>query len=994
MDANELNELGIAADTDDLVDLSLAIASRGVLEGVADDPELLFKPGQWEESLAAAIGGTKYAHWRAPGSVHATGEVGNLSAIALAGAWRGSIANLGQHVRIAVEPAIGGPRWSADAALIAKPFATLKRHGHIWPGIGATSVFTQADLSPVGLKHWPLHIGILPGETARELAKSLGAISMVRRGLANVSILGKGESACDLLIAPFPLRELRGRALSYGFMPSANTVVVPREGLQNMAQRAVLLKRLHEDVGTSVVVAGMPYAGLESRWVNEVVRSLSHNEPLDVALWDADRETRAFVGEGQANLLRPPMIFANPASISTSPLDLQVRDLQVRLARMGQAFTLDSDTRQQLRFQGHPEAAMGAADISAGLKELRFDRESDGASVVAEIAGSVAAAETEDAGSGARPPLFGDVTFVDMEAKRRVDDLTEPLVSGKDYYLEVALRQVPSGVSHRGVPPKPVAPLPADKEIELLVVLQSSDADFRITQPTLALMLPADLDKDSSVARVVVRPLRNTPTKDQLCCLEVRIYFEFNLLEVLIVRAAVREQYGSLPGDLMRTTPIFVEQDERVERGYQQLGRWQTPRHLSIDVRRDGDAARFTFTARQDSGAGQADIVLPGRIDIPLSRLMPELNRMRQLWEEVAVILIGATLQPSDRVFQDTLLRLAGAGRDLWTLLFRGAQGSSMYVIGQWLWAHPAQTGAVIDVRLLDGAAAFAFPWSLLYDRELAPGAKKAEPDGFWGMRYAIGQSALDWPYQGDEPLVPSPASRLEFMLWGAFPNGAEQMQLLKDLEASSNKRLTVQPAITSKPAFNDMVQDCDADMLYFYAHGHTRPVAADNGYDPVQRIKERFEQLTQEQRAASGLQPLYELITDKDFKPDESWIALTLGRLKLQELRAQPMNLRRAPVVFLNMCQSAQVMPGLADSFVTFFLERNARSVLGTECPMTTVFAHPFSEKVLREFFAGQSLGESLRIARKHFMAQRNPLGLAYSLFGAATVRYEPALL
>jgi hypothetical protein len=316
-----------------------------------------------------------------------------------------------------------------------------------------------------------------------------------------------------------------------------------------------------------------------------------------------------------------------------------------------------------------------------------------------------------------------------------------------------------------------------------------------------------------------------------------------------------------------------------------------------------------------------------------------------------------------------------------------------MYAIGQWLRKHAPEVGSVIDVRLLDGAAAFAFPWSLLYDRELPPGAKAAEPDGFWGIRYAIGQSAMAWD-QGDAPITPNPTSKLEFMLWSSFPNGEEQVRLLKEIETLSHKRLSVQPPITKASAFNDMVRDCDADMLYFYTHGHTRPPAADNGYDPVQRIRQRFEQLSQQQREASGLQALYKLISDPDFQPDESWIALTMGRLKLQELRAQPMNLRRSPVVFLNMCQSAQVMPGLADSFVALFLERRARAVLGTECPMTTVFAHPFSEQVLRKFFAGSSLGESLRLARQHFMNQQNPLGLAYSLFGAATVRYEAALL
>ncbi len=994
MNAYVWKELGISPDTENLLDLSLAIASRGVLEGITEHDELLRKPDQWEDYLAAAIQGSGHLRWVAPVDTQAKEEIGNLSATALANAWKNSFGELEHRARLAVEPVLTGPRWTADAALIAKAIVALNQQRNSSPILGVRSVFTKADLAPKGLERWPLQIGIFPGVDARELLRSIGAGSMVRRGLANVSILRKDEADCDLLIAPFPLRELRGRALSLRIIPTASTLIVPREGLENMAQRAVMLQRLKEDIGAGVVVTGMPSGGLEGQWINEVVRSLSHHEPLDVALWEADQSTRTLLGQSEAARLRPPMIFANPAAIASTPIDLQMKDLENRLLRFGKPLSLDAGTSQQFQLGSTTtNARVEATDIVAGLKTLRFDREVDGASVLADISNAISAAEPVDPGQNARQPLFGDVTFFDIAANRRVDDLTEPLVTETEYFFEVALRRVPSGISRRGARHEPVAPLPVEESIKLLIVVQVYGADCRITQPTLAITLPPNSSGDSSVARFSIKPLRSTPTKEQLCCMEVRFYYELNLLEVLVVRAAVKDKYGSLTSDVLEPTPIYVEQSEQVPRSYQDLNRWQSPRSLSIDLRREGDVARFTFTARPKANEDAPDVALLGRLDIPLSRLMPVLNRMRQLWEEVAVDLIGSTLQPSNSVFRETLLRLATAGRDLWTLLFRGASNTSMYVIGEWLWKHPAEVGSVIDVRLLDGASSFAFPWSLLYDRELPPGSKNADPEGFWGIRYAIGQSAMDW-YPGDDPLVPNPVSRLEFMLWESFPNGAAQAQLLKDLESSSKARLVVKPAITTKPDFYRMVQDCDADMLYFYTHGHTRPVEADSGYNPVQRIKERFAKLDEAQRVASGLQPLYDLINDKDFQPDESWIALTWGRLNLQEMRAQPMNLRRAPVVFLNMCQSAQVMPGLADSFVTFFLERNARSVLGTECPMTTVFAHPFSERVLKEFFAGQSLGDSLRIARRHFMDQRNPLGLAYSLFGAATARYDTALI
>jgi hypothetical protein len=92
-----------------------------------------------------------------------------------------------------------------------------------------------------------------------------------------------------------------------------------------------------------------------------------------------------------------------------------------------------------------------------------------------------------------------------------------------------------------------------------------------------------------------------------------------------------------------------------------------------------------------------------------------------------------------------------------------------------------------------------------------------------------------------------------------------------------------------------------------------------------------------------------------------------------------------------LNMCESAQLTPSLSESFFHFFLDRGARAVIGTECPMTVEFAHPFAARFLGEVFAGRPVGDALLETRRHFLKLNNPLGLAYTLFGQATVAFEP---
>jgi len=95
--------------------------------------------------------------------------------------------------------------------------------------------------------------------------------------------------------------------------------------------------------------------------------------------------------------------------------------------------------------------------------------------------------------------------------------------------------------------------------------------------------------------------------------------------------------------------------------------------------------------------------------------------------------------------------------------------------------------------------------------------------------------------------------------------------------------------------------------------------------------------------------------------------------------------------MVFLNMCESAQLTPSLRESFIHFFLNRGARAVIGTECSMRPLFAHHFAKEVLTGILSGESVGDAMLEARLAFMGKNNPLGLAYTLFGSPLTRFEP---
>lgn len=73
----------------------------------------------------------------------------------------------------------------------------------------------------------------------------------------------------------------------------------------------------------------------------------------------------------------------------------------------------------------------------------------------------------------------------------------------------------------------------------------------------------------------------------------------------------------------------------------------------------------------------------------------------------------------------------------------------------------------------------------------------------------------------------------------------------------------------------------------------------------------------------------------------------------------------------------------------VHLFLDHNASAVIGTESPMTGVFADAFARKVFDALFAGDNIGTALWKARRHFLLEgRNPLGLAYTLYGRADAK------
>ena len=206
---------------------------------------------------------------------------------------------------------------------------------------------------------------------------------------------------------------------------------------------------------------------------------------------------------------------------------------------------------------------------------------------------------------------------------------------------------------------------------------------------------------------------------------------------------------------------------------------------------------------------------------------------------------------------------------------------------------------------------------------------------------------------------------------------------------------------------FVRFLRRCDADLLYFYCHGHAaRPpsVAPDAFYDMVEELRRWLDVADNTQNDtvadAAAMQDtklrlraaLNELLSSGLITHDH--IRLTAGCLMAADLRKLTLVGSHTPLVMLNMCESAQVFPSLSDGLVSVFLSQGALGVIGTEMPMLPQFADLFGRKLLTALLQGTPVGQAILMLRRQFMAQRNPLGLAYTHFGDALVRFDPPAL
>jgi HEAT repeat protein len=558
------------------------------------------------------------------------------------------------------------------------------------------------------------------------------------------------------------------------------------------------------------------------------------------------------------------------------------------------------------------------------------------------------------------------------------------LLEGQTYDLEVAIRVSPGGVpAPEGR--EPIAEPGQDREIEITVVAKGQEG-LTVPDQVASLVLPPSGDSTRS-AMFRVKAQKATGTQPCLAELRLFLYYRFSLLEQAVIKAEiVSELRPHVRSELGLDAPVTLVH-ERVERGYDGL-QDEIERSLHINVGMAGSAYLLRFTWRGESGdtiSLEASTVFS---QAALALIVADARR--KLLEVTMSATYAKELSPESEEYVEALRSLAFAGRELHTALFRLQTKSAIAEIGRLLDENPPSPGSVVQISVEKEAKSFIFPWALMYDAPIPddPGAA-LDPDGFWGLRYCIEQRipGFQWIPSAGEPVRASPL-HMAFMLWEQFANASDHRMAIDDLARRYPGIEVSRPPINQASAAKvAMTSGSPSDIFYFFTHAHMRKLAP----GVADAFLEILQGLPDDHPAYKAFKAAQERANK--YAHDPSWIELTYGRLDLSDLQATKFDLRNDPLIFLNACESSQLTPSFeGQSFPEFFIDRGASAFLGTECTMTTTFARPFGELVLRKLLEGQNVGAAVLAARRHFIAERNPLGLAYNQYGNTGFRLKPA--
>jgi hypothetical protein len=310
-------------------------------------------------------------------------------------------------------------------------------------------------------------------------------------------------------------------------------------------------------------------------------------------------------------------------------------------------------------------------------------------------------------------------------------------------------------------------------------------------------------------------------------------------------------------------------------------------------------------------------------------------------------------LTPEDNA--ELLQKLAFAGYRLYQSVFEGNLASpELRAVGQWL------RDGLADVRTLQVvSSAFPIPWPLMYITD------RFDPDAlswddFLGMRCVVEQIPL--ARLSLAPPAPTIASTPELTVRVVYNTSIDETMPSRPIAEQRRYWSSRGVTVTEGTTADDLIRRglsaaADDKVLYLYCHAETN----ENDTDDSKLLLSGSERVT--------------LADLEVFAPTRDQLT---GR----------------PLVFINACESGELAPIFYAGFVSYFLAKGARGVIGTECRTPGLFASEWAKAFFDGLFAGRTLGDVVLELRRRFLAEyANPLGLLYGVHCDTDTVVAPAL-
>lgn len=342
------------------VEFAKALASRGVLH---DHPQIRDDAAQIDAQALLALlrqqvkgRRSELISWQLPAMVELSHPV---PADVFADAW----SKMDCHVsRIEVQAFPGHPLW-----LVSQ----LTR-----PEIGAESVYVRRDAPPARVTwEWPLRVAVLGDKPSSRFSAEMREYGGWVPNLLQHVEPSRDPDACELLLLPYDLSEALSHVLQGRRLAADLVVVFGRPG-PSQPQTWKLIEALRSTVHTAGVVLAPVEPEAQLKWIVMLVRELSHNQPLDRALFGAtttDARDRLLLVASRhlidrtrlservrelGELLRQPHLRDVRIKVDEGSIayrGLEIPSGEVRLDRVGE----ELETRSEQEYYDH-ETDMGS----------------------------------------------------------------------------------------------------------------------------------------------------------------------------------------------------------------------------------------------------------------------------------------------------------------------------------------------------------------------------------------------------------------------------------------------------------------------------------------------------------------------------------------------------------------------------------------------------------------------------------------------------------